>query len=125
MGIKGEVAAASLDVNVTAPPGPVMFDPPQTKVWGRYQRRRQLPVVGRLGATAHPTRQRLADECYERLRENPRHLSLHSKTVGRFWSVRVGLRHRAIGVEDEDCVVWFWSAPTPSMTASSIGTDRS
>ena len=33
MGIKGEVAAASLDVNVTAPLGPVMFDPPQTKVW--------------------------------------------------------------------------------------------
>lgn len=32
------------------------------------------------------------------LKCNPRHPSLHFKKVGRFWSVRVGLHHRAIGV---------------------------
>ena len=52
--------------------------------------------------------QRLADECYERLRRNPRHPSLHLKRTGRFWSVRIGVRHRALGVEDDDTVVWFW-----------------
>ncbi len=55
-----------------------------------------------------PRIQRLADRCYERLREDPRHPSLHLKKVGRFWSVRVGLGHRALGVKDDNCVVWFW-----------------
>jgi len=52
--------------------------------------------------------QHLADKCYERLRQNPRHPSLHLKRTGRFWSVRIGLRHRALGVEDDDTVAWFW-----------------
>jgi hypothetical protein len=28
--------------------------------------------------------------------------------VGRFWSVRVGLRYRALAVEGDDGLVWFW-----------------
>ena len=52
--------------------------------------------------------QRLADECYDRLRDNPRHPSLHFKKVDRFWSVRIGRRHRALGVEEGDSIVWFW-----------------
>jgi hypothetical protein len=27
---------------------------------------------------------------------------------GRFWSVRVGLNYRALALEDEDSLVWFW-----------------
>jgi hypothetical protein len=34
----------------------------------------------------------LADRNYALLKENPQHPSLHFKKVGRFWSVRVGLR---------------------------------
>jgi hypothetical protein len=30
------------------------------------------------------------------------------KKVGRFWSVRVGLHHRALAVEDGGDLVWFW-----------------
>jgi hypothetical protein len=26
----------------------------------------------------------------------------------RFWSARVGLRYRALAVEDDDGLVWFW-----------------
>jgi hypothetical protein len=37
------------------------------------------------------------------------HPSLHFKTVGRFWSARVGLQHRALAVEYEDDLVWFWT----------------
>ena len=52
--------------------------------------------------------QRLADKCYDRLRDNPRHPSLHLKKVDRFWSVRIGRRHRALGVGAGDGIVWFW-----------------
>jgi hypothetical protein len=52
--------------------------------------------------------QRLADRCYALLRQNPRHPSLPFKPVGRFWSVRVGLHHRAVAVEHEGNMVWFW-----------------
>ncbi|HEY1290717.1 MAG TPA: hypothetical protein VGF58_20475, partial [Burkholderiales bacterium] len=43
--------------------------------------------------------QRLADRCYELLKRDPRHPSLHLKKIRRFYSVRVGLYHRALGVE--------------------------
>jgi hypothetical protein len=52
--------------------------------------------------------QELADRNYELLKNNPYHPSLHLKKVGKYWSVRIGLRYRAIGVEIEDGVLWFW-----------------
>jgi hypothetical protein len=55
--------------------------------------------------------QRLADESYDLLRENPQHPSLHFKKMGRFWAVRVGLHHRALAVRQESDVVWFWVGP--------------
>jgi hypothetical protein len=51
---------------------------------------------------------RLADRNYQLLKTDSRHPSLHFKRVGRFWSVRVGLSFRALGVEATDGVVWFW-----------------
>jgi hypothetical protein len=50
----------------------------------------------------------LADKNYALLKENPQHPSLQFKKVGRFWSVRVGLRHRALAVETDGDLVWFW-----------------
>ena len=52
--------------------------------------------------------QQLADRLFALLKANPRHPSLHFKKVGRFWSVRVGLHHRAVGVEAPDGVLWIW-----------------
>jgi hypothetical protein len=52
--------------------------------------------------------QDLADKAFALLEADPRHPSLHLKKVGTFWSVRVGLRHRAIGVQVPDGVLWFW-----------------
>jgi len=52
--------------------------------------------------------QKLADQAYERLKQNPRHPSLHFKKIGRFWSARVGGHHRALAVEVADDLVWFW-----------------
>jgi len=50
----------------------------------------------------------LADRNYALLKENPQHPSLHFKKVGRFWSVRVGLRYRALAVEVDEGALWFW-----------------
>jgi hypothetical protein len=55
-----------------------------------------------------PEVQRLADGNYALLKSDERHPSLQFKKVGRFWSVRVGLHYRALGVEDGEDVVWFW-----------------
>lgn len=49
-----------------------------------------------------------ADKCFELLKANPQHPSLHVKRVGRFRSVRVGLHYRALGVDVPDGVLWFW-----------------
>lgn len=59
---------------------------------------------GKLPATV----QELADKAFALLKGDPRHPSLHLKRVDRFWSVRVGLHHRALGVDVTDGVVWFW-----------------
>ena len=58
-------------------------------------------------ALPHPVQQ-LADSNFELLKESPRHPSLHFKRIGQFWSVRVGLHYRALGVSIENGVVWFW-----------------
>ena len=50
----------------------------------------------------------LADKNYTLLKENPQHPSLHFKKTGRFWSVRIGLRYRALAVEANDGLLWFW-----------------
>ena len=50
----------------------------------------------------------LADKNYALLKENPRHPSLQLKRVGRFWSVRVGSRYRALAVQVDEDLLWFW-----------------
>ncbi len=50
----------------------------------------------------------LADRSFTILKNDPRHPSLHLKKTGRFWSVRIGLRYRALAVEQDGDLVWFW-----------------
>ncbi len=52
--------------------------------------------------------QRLADENFQLLQEDPSHPSLHFKKVGRFRSVRIGIHYRAAAVEKGSDIVWFW-----------------
>lgn len=52
--------------------------------------------------------QRTADQCYELLKVDPTHASLHFKKVGKYWSVRAGQNYRALGVEVEKGILWFW-----------------
>ena len=50
----------------------------------------------------------LADQNYTLLKENPRHPSLQLKKIGRFWSVRIGSCYRALAVEVDAGLLWFW-----------------
>jgi hypothetical protein len=50
----------------------------------------------------------LADKNYELLKKNPKHPSLHFKKAGKYWSVRIGIKYRALAVEVEDGLLWFW-----------------
>lgn len=52
--------------------------------------------------------QKLADRNYEILKTNPRHPSLHFKKIGQYWSVRIGIHHRALAIEVDDDLLWFW-----------------
>ena len=63
--------------------------------WARYRR---LPA----GV------QGVADRAFALLKRNPAHPSLHLKRVGKYWSVRVGLHYRALGIEVEGGLLWFW-----------------
>lgn len=62
----------------------------------------------------------LADESFARLKADPGHPALHFKRVGRFRSVRVGLHHRALGVDVADGVLWFWIG-TPAEYDALVG----
>ena len=52
--------------------------------------------------------QKLARKNYELLKENPKHPSLHFKKVGKLWSARVGMNHRALAMEDGNGYIWVW-----------------
>lgn len=52
--------------------------------------------------------QKLADANFALLKKDPRHPSLHLKKVGDFWSVRIGIHYRAVAVQRENDLVWFW-----------------
>ena len=50
----------------------------------------------------------LADKNYELLKSDPRHPSLQLKRIDELWSVRVGQRYRAIGIDAPDGIQWIW-----------------
>jgi len=53
-----------------------------------------------------------ADKNYGLLQTNPAHPSLHFKRVkDDVFSVRVGLRYRALAFEQADSYDWFWIGP--------------
>ena len=53
--------------------------------------------------------QGLADKNFALLKENPEDPSLYLKTVGRYWSIRIGEKNRALGVEvGDEGLLWCW-----------------
>ena len=52
--------------------------------------------------------QKQADKNFELLKTNLLHPSLHCKKVGKYRSARVGIKYRALAVELEEGLLWFW-----------------
>ncbi len=52
-----------------------------------------------------------SDKQFLLLKENPEHPSLHFKRTGEFWSVRVTQKYRALAVEIDKGLLWFWIGP--------------
>jgi hypothetical protein len=50
----------------------------------------------------------VAKKGFELLKRDPLHPSLHFKKVGKFWSARAGIDHRALAVEDGEDFIWVW-----------------
>ncbi len=55
-----------------------------------------------------PDTQKQADKQFPLLKANPRHPSLHLRKVGRYWPARVNATTRAVAVEQDGNLVWFW-----------------
>ena len=49
-----------------------------------------------------------AEAAFRLLKQNRDHPSLHFKRIGNLWSVRIGLSHRALAVEDGEDFIWVW-----------------
>jgi len=50
----------------------------------------------------------VADKNFKLLKADPKHPLLQFKKVGKFWSARVGLAHRALAVPDGEDLIWVW-----------------
>jgi len=58
--------------------------------------------------------QQQARKNYRLWRKNPRHPGLDFKRVGKrspVYSVRVGIGWRALGLLEDDVILWFWIGP--------------
>jgi hypothetical protein len=55
-----------------------------------------------------PSIRELADKNYELLKADSHHPSLQLKKVRKYWSVRVGMRYRAVAFEIDEGLLWFW-----------------
>jgi hypothetical protein len=49
-----------------------------------------------------------ADKNFLLLKANPKHPSLHFKSIGEAWSVRIGLEWRALALPNKNGFDWFW-----------------
>lgn len=52
--------------------------------------------------------QKTSKKNFALLKENPSHPSLHFKKIGKLWSARVGMNHRALAHEDDENFIWVW-----------------
>ena len=55
-----------------------------------------------------PNIQHLANKNYTLLTKDPSHPSLPFKKIGNYYSVRIGIHYRALGLAIPEGVLWFW-----------------
>ena len=52
--------------------------------------------------------QKASRQRFQLLSANREHPSLHFKKVGKLWSARAGVNHRALAVQDGEDFIWVW-----------------
>ncbi len=52
--------------------------------------------------------QKFTDHNFTVIKEYPNHPLLRLLKVDGVWSMRLGSRYRALGVEEDGTVIWFW-----------------
>ena len=66
------------------------------------------PLFWQSNSKLPPHIQNLAIVSFNKLKNQSRYPSLHLKKTGRYWSVRIGKKHRALAVEIDLGLLWFW-----------------
>lgn len=66
------------------------------------------PLFWELYEKLPPAIRELADKNFELLKADPKHPSLYLKKAGKYWSVRVGMKYRALGIDINEGILWFW-----------------
>jgi hypothetical protein len=72
-----------------------------------FEARRFAALLEPLSSSGGATR-KLADEKFRLLKLDPRHPSLHLKRIDGFWSCRVGVHYRTLGIDMDGGILWFW-----------------
>jgi len=52
--------------------------------------------------------QKVSKQNFQLLKMDPRHPSLYFKAVGKYFSIRVGINHRALAIKDGGDYIWVW-----------------
>ena len=67
-------------------------------------------------AALPPNVRKQAAAAYQRFRADPYHPSLHFKKVHPnlpIYSARISLAYRAVGIREQDVMIWFWIGVHP------------
>ncbi len=51
---------------------------------------------------------RLTEHNFSVIKEYPNHPLLRLKKIDGIWSMRIGSRYRALAVENDETLIWFW-----------------
>lgn len=60
---------------------------------------------------------KVADHNFSVIKQYPNHPLLRLLKVEGVWSMRVGSRHRALAIEEDDTIIWFWIGKYKHYTA--------
>ena len=52
--------------------------------------------------------QKIAKRNFNLLKTDPLHPSLRFKKIGKFWSIRIGIKYRALAVKEGKYFIWVW-----------------
>ncbi|MBW7886891.1 MAG: hypothetical protein H3C35_00845 [Bacteroidetes bacterium] len=52
--------------------------------------------------------QKCVDNNFEVIKQYPNHPLLRLMNVEEYYSMRIDTRYRAVGIQEDDTIIWFW-----------------